>query len=37
MGLPSENKEGYVHGSPITYVHQMKSNQNLLLIHGTGK
>ena len=36
MGLPCENEEGYVRGSPITYAHQMKSTQNLLLIHGTG-
>lgn len=36
MGLPSENEENYVKGSPITFAHQMNENQNLLLIHGTG-
>jgi dipeptidyl-peptidase 4 len=36
MGLPSENEEGYAQGSPITFAHQMKARQNLLLIHGTG-
>lgn len=36
MGLPDDNADGYKHGSPITYASQMKSSQNLLLIHGTG-
>ena len=34
MGLPGDNAEGYRHGSPITYAHQLKGE--LLVIHGTG-
>lgn len=33
-GLPSENMDGYVKGSPITYAKNLKGD--LLLIHGTG-
>ncbi|MCD6451031.1 MAG: S9 family peptidase [Acidobacteria bacterium] len=33
-GLPSENKEAYIKGSPITFAHQLKGN--LLVVHGTG-
>jgi dipeptidyl-peptidase-4 len=34
MGLPGDNVEGFVQGSPITFAHQLKGN--LLIIHGTG-
>ena len=34
MGLPSENMEDFVEGSPITYAKNLKGN--LLLVHGTG-
>jgi len=34
MGLPGDNVEGFVKGSPITYANQLKGK--LLLIHGTG-
>jgi dipeptidyl-peptidase 4 len=34
MGLPQENMEAYVKGSPITYAKNLKGN--LLYIHGTG-
>jgi dipeptidyl-peptidase-4 len=34
MGLPQENKEVFVNGSPITYAKNLKGN--LLYIHGTG-
>jgi dipeptidyl-peptidase 4 len=34
MGLPQENKEDFIKGSPITYVKNLKGN--LLYIHGTG-
>lgn len=34
MGLPKDNKEGYVKGSPISQVATLKGN--LLIIHGTG-
>jgi dipeptidyl-peptidase-4 len=34
MGLPSENMEDYVEGSPLTYAKNLKGN--LLLVHGTG-
>lgn len=34
MGLPQENKEPFIKGSPITYANKLKGN--LLLIHGTG-
>ena len=34
MGLPQENREDFINGSPITYVKNLKGN--LLYIHGTG-
>lgn len=34
MGLPQENKEDFVKGSPVTYAKELKGN--LLYIHGTG-
>lgn len=34
MGVPQNNMEDYVKGSPITYAKNLKGN--LLLIHGTG-
>jgi dipeptidyl-peptidase-4 len=34
MGLPQEDKTGFIKGSPITYAKYLKGN--LLLIHGTG-
>ena len=34
MGLPQENMEDFVAGSPITYAKNLKGN--LLLVHGTG-
>ncbi|MEO6720774.1 MAG: S9 family peptidase [Ferruginibacter sp.] len=34
MGLPQENMEDFIKGSPITYVKNLKGN--LLYIHGTG-
>jgi dipeptidyl-peptidase-4 len=34
MGLPQENREDFLKGSPITYVSGLKGN--LLYIHGTG-
>jgi dipeptidyl-peptidase 4 len=34
MGLPQENREDFVKGSPITYVSGLKGN--LLYVHGTG-
>ena len=34
MGLPQENREDFVRGSPITYAKNLKGN--LLYIHGTG-
>ncbi len=34
MGLPGDNVEGYMNGSPITFAHQLQGK--LLLIHGTG-
>ncbi|MBS1973630.1 MAG: DPP IV N-terminal domain-containing protein [Bacteroidetes bacterium] len=34
MGLPEENKEDFVNGSPITYAKNLRGN--LLYIHGTG-
>ncbi len=34
MGLPGDNVEGYIQGSPINFAHQLKGN--LLVIHGTG-
>ncbi|MFI2743543.1 DPP IV N-terminal domain-containing protein [Zhouia sp. PK063] len=34
MGLPSENKDDFIEGSPVTYAKNLEGN--LLLIHGTG-
>jgi dipeptidyl-peptidase-4 len=34
MARPSDNPEGYVQGSPITFAHQLKGQ--LLVVHGTG-
>ncbi len=34
MGLPQENKEDFIIGSPITYAKNLEGN--LLFIHGTG-
>ena len=34
MGLPQENREDFVKGSPMTYAKNLKGN--LLYIHGTG-
>ena len=34
MGLPQENMDDYIKGSPITYAKNLKGN--LLYIHGTG-
>lgn len=34
MGLPSENREDFIKGSPVTYAQNLEGN--LLLIHGTG-
>jgi dipeptidyl-peptidase-4 len=34
MGLPQENREDFINGSPITYAKNLEGN--LLYIHGTG-
>lgn len=34
MGLPQENKEDFIKGSPVTHAKNLKGN--LLIIHGTG-
>ena len=34
MGLPQENREDFIKGSPITYAKNLTGN--LLYIHGTG-
>lgn len=34
MGLPQENKEDFIAGSPVTYAKNLRGN--LLYIHGTG-
>jgi dipeptidyl-peptidase-4 len=34
MGLPQENREDYVNGSPITHAKNLRGN--LLVVHGTG-
>ncbi|MBC8351620.1 MAG: S9 family peptidase [Planctomycetes bacterium] len=34
MGLPKDNVEGFLNGSPINFAHQLEGN--LLLVHGTG-
>lgn len=34
MGLPQENKEDFINGSPISHAKNLRGN--LLYIHGTG-
>jgi dipeptidyl-peptidase-4 len=34
MGLPDDNSDGYIQGSPITFAKQLRGN--LLIVHGTG-
>ena len=34
MGLPKDNVDGYLNGSPLNFAHQLKGN--LLLVHGSG-
>lgn len=34
MGLPQENREDFIKGSPVTYAQNLQGN--LLIIHGTG-
>ncbi|MHC4399186.1 MAG: S9 family peptidase [Planctomycetota bacterium] len=34
MGLPEDNVDGFLKGSPITHAHRLEGN--LLIIHGTG-
>jgi dipeptidyl-peptidase-4 len=34
MGLPQENRQDFINGSPITYAKNLQGN--LLYIHGTG-
>ncbi|MBP90838.1 MAG: S9 family peptidase [Planctomycetaceae bacterium] len=34
MGLPKDNVDGFLNGSPINFAHQLKGN--LLIVHGTG-
>jgi dipeptidyl-peptidase-4 len=34
MGLPQENRQDFINGSPVTYAKDLKGN--LLYIHGTG-
>jgi dipeptidyl-peptidase-4 len=34
MGLPNDNADGYLKGSPITHAKNLKGN--LLIVHGTG-
>ncbi len=34
MGLPSENMEDFIEGSPVTYARNLEGN--LLIVHGTG-
>ncbi len=36
MGIPQENREDFVGGSPISHAKNMRATQNLLYIHGTG-
>eukprot|EP01038_Epipyxis_sp_PR26KG_P016546 gene16546-22593_t len=36
MNLPQLNESGYLLGSPVNFVENMKETQNLLIIHGTG-
>jgi dipeptidyl-peptidase-4 len=34
MGLPGDNVDGFLKGSPINYAHRLQGN--LLIVHGTG-
>ena len=34
MGLPGDNVEGFIEGSPINHAHSLRGN--LLIVHGTG-
>jgi dipeptidyl-peptidase-4 len=34
MGMPQEDKEAFIKGSPLTYAKNLRGN--LLVIHGTG-
>jgi dipeptidyl-peptidase-4 len=34
MGLPGDNVEGFIEGSPINFAHNLRGN--LLIVHGTG-
>jgi len=34
MGLPQENREDFINGSPLTYAKNLRGN--LLVVHGTG-
>ena len=36
MGIPQENREDFVAGSPISHAKNLRPTQNLLYIHGTG-
>ncbi len=36
MGIPQENREDFVSGSPISHAKNLRMTQNLLYIHGTG-
>jgi len=36
MATPQTNADGYHDGSPINFAKQMKEDQNLFVIHGTG-
>ncbi|WP_428661448.1 DPP IV N-terminal domain-containing protein [Runella sp.] len=36
MGIPQENREDFISGSPINHAKNLRSTQNLLYIHGTG-
>ncbi len=36
MGIPQENREDFVSGSPLSHAKNLRPTQNLLYIHGTG-
>jgi dipeptidyl-peptidase-4 len=36
MGIPQENREDFIAGSPMTHAKNLRPTQNLLYIHGTG-
>lgn len=36
MGIPQENREDFVSGSPLSHAKNLRASQNLLYIHGTG-